>query len=85
MPLYNTQIDQIGEQLEDLGEAEVLGEHQAYFFISPNREKYFGTPKTGPEAIPELHFPGILPETTKWLIKNKNIKNLIIDYISDLR
>ena len=40
MPLYNTQIDQIGEQLEDLGEAEVLGEHQAYFFISPNREKY---------------------------------------------
>ena len=27
----------------------------------PNREKYFGTSKTGMEAIPELHFPGIGP------------------------
>lgn len=45
----------------------------------PNREKYFGSPKTGPEAIPELHFPGISPETTEWLIKNRNIKALGLD------
>ncbi|MEI6068077.1 MAG: cyclase family protein [Methylococcaceae bacterium] len=45
----------------------------------PNREKYFGTPKTGMEAIPELHFPGILPETTQWLIEKRAIKTLGLD------
>jgi len=45
----------------------------------PNREKYFGTPKTGMEAIPELHFPGILPETTQWLVEKRNIKALGLD------
>jgi kynurenine formamidase len=45
----------------------------------PNREKYFGSAKTGVEAIPELHFPGIDPETTKWLIEKRNIKALGLD------
>ena len=45
----------------------------------PNREKYFGSPKTGPEAIPELHFPGIDPETTKWLVEKRKIKSLGLD------
>ncbi|MGR9074132.1 MAG: cyclase family protein [Gammaproteobacteria bacterium] len=45
----------------------------------PDREKYFGTAKTGPEAIPELHFPGILPDTTQWLIDKRNIKALGLD------
>lgn len=45
----------------------------------PNRGKYFGTPKTGPEAIPELHFPGILPATTQWLVEKRNIKALGLD------
>ena len=45
----------------------------------PNREKYFGTPKTGLEAIPELHFPGISPETTQWLVEKRNIKALGLD------
>ena len=41
--------------------------------------KYFGTAKKGPEAIPELHFPGIDPETTAWLIKERNVKALGLD------
>ena len=45
----------------------------------PDREKYFGTPKTGMEAIPELHFPGILPETTQWLVEKRTIKALGLD------
>jgi kynurenine formamidase len=45
----------------------------------PDREKYFGTPKTGQEAIPELHFPGISPETTQWLVEKRNIKALGLD------
>ena len=31
------------------------------------------------EAIPELHFPGILPETTQWLVEKRNIKALGLD------
>ncbi|MFZ9661301.1 MAG: cyclase family protein [Chitinophagaceae bacterium] len=45
----------------------------------PDRMKYFGTAKTGVEAIPELHFPGIDPATTEWLVRNRNIKALGLD------
>ncbi len=45
----------------------------------PDREGYFGTAKTGNEAIPELHFPGIQPETALWLAKSRNIKAVGLD------
>lgn len=45
----------------------------------PDRKKYFGTSKTGIEAIPELHFPGIGQETTQWLVEKRNIKALGLD------
>ena len=45
----------------------------------PNREKYLGTAKTGLEAIPKLHFPGISPTATQWLVENRNIKALGLD------
>ncbi len=45
----------------------------------PNRKRYFGTSKTGSAAIPELHFPGILPGTTQWLVEKRNIKALGLD------
>lgn len=45
----------------------------------PDRAKYFGTPNKGPEAIPMLHFPGINPETTKWLVENRKIKAMGLD------
>jgi len=45
----------------------------------PNRAAYFGTPKTGMAAIPELHFPGIDPKTTLWLVKERSIKALGLD------
>jgi kynurenine formamidase len=50
-----------------------------YGAFYPDREKYFGTVKTGPDAIPELHFPGVQPATTEWLVKNRNIKALGLD------
>lgn len=45
----------------------------------PDREKYFGSAKTGPEAIPELHFPGIDPVTAEWLVTKKKIKAAGLD------
>jgi kynurenine formamidase len=45
----------------------------------PDREKYFGTVKKGVDAIPELHFPGVHPETTQWLVEKRNIKAMGLD------
>ncbi|SFT90292.1 Kynurenine formamidase [Algoriphagus locisalis] len=45
----------------------------------PDREAYFGTARTGAEAIPELHFPGIQPETAEWLAKSRNVKAVGLD------
>lgn len=45
----------------------------------PDREHYFGTPKTGMAAIPELHFPGILPDAAQWLVEKRNIKAVGLD------
>lgn len=50
-----------------------------YGAFYPDRQKYFGTAKIGVAAIPELHFPGIAPETADWLIKNRNIKAMGLD------
>ena len=45
----------------------------------PDREKYFGTATRGVDAIPELHFPGVHPETTQWLVEKRNIKAMGLD------
>lgn len=50
-----------------------------YGAFYPDRAGYFGTPKTGPEAIPELHFPGIGPAAAAWLVENRNIKAAGLD------
>ena len=45
----------------------------------PDALKYFGTDKTGEEAIPFLHFPGIDPKLAEWLVKNRKIKAVGLD------
>jgi len=40
---------------------------------------YLGTDKTGSEAIPDLHFPGIAPEAAQWLVDNRGIVAVGID------
>ncbi len=35
----------------------------------PDRERYMGTARTGPEAVPELHFPGLDPRTASLLLE----------------
>lgn len=48
----------------------------------PDAKKYLGTDKRGPEAVKELHFPGLSPEAAEWLIKNRNIKAVGLDTAS---
>jgi kynurenine formamidase len=45
--------------------------HTGYGNFYPNREKYFGSSKIGPDALDELHFPGLHPSTADFLISKK--------------
>jgi kynurenine formamidase len=53
--------------------------HTGYGRFYPDREKYFGTKKKGPEAIPELHFPGIDPAAAQWLVDKRRVKAMGLD------
>lgn len=53
--------------------------HTGYGKFYPDRAKVLGTAKLGVEAIPELHFPGIAPETTQWLLDKRDIKAMGLD------
>jgi len=45
----------------------------------PDRARYLGTTKTGPAAVPQLHFPGIDPATARWLMAERRIDAVGID------
>lgn len=45
----------------------------------PDKVKYMGTDKRGPEAVKLLHFPGLDPEAAKWLVENRNINAIGLD------
>ncbi len=45
----------------------------------PDREGYLGTARSGAEAVPELHFPGLHPDAARWLVENRRIDALGID------
>jgi kynurenine formamidase len=44
----------------------------------PDKERYLGTTKTGPDAVPDLHFPGIDSTAAAWLVARK-VKAVGID------
>lgn len=44
-----------------------------------DRTAYLGTPLTGPDAVPELHFPGIGSEAAQWLVDERGIVAVGID------
>ena len=47
-----------------------------------HREKYLGTAAKGPEAVAELHFPGLDPTAAQWLAEHRAIKAIGIDTAS---
>ena len=48
----------------------------------PDKIKYLGTDKRGEGAVKLLHFPGLSPKASAWLIKNRNIHAIGIDTAS---
>jgi len=53
--------------------------HTGYGKFWPDRLKYIGTNTIGESALDELHFPGLHPDATKWLLENCNINAVGID------
>ncbi|MBX2992627.1 MAG: cyclase family protein [Bacteroidetes bacterium] len=45
----------------------------------PHREEYLGTSELGAAAVAKLRFPGLHPETAKWLLSSRSIKAIGID------
>jgi len=48
----------------------------------PDKKNYLGTDQRGPDAVKELHFPGLDPNAAKWLVENRKIKAVGIDTAS---
>lgn len=48
----------------------------------PDRKRYLGTDERGPDAVAKLHFPGLHPDTARWLTQNRNIKAIGLDTAS---
>jgi kynurenine formamidase len=48
----------------------------------PDRKRYLGTDRLGPDAVAELHFPGLSPDAAKWLTEHRAIKAIGIDTAS---
>jgi kynurenine formamidase len=48
----------------------------------PDRKKYLGTEERGAAAVPKLHFPGLHPDTARWLTQNRSIKAIGLDTAS---
>ena len=44
-----------------------------------DRAAYLGTDRRGPEAVPELHFPGLAPEAAQWLVDQRRIDAFGLD------
>lgn len=48
----------------------------------PDKKAYLGTDQKGPDAVKELHFPGLHPDTARWLVENRKFKAVGIDTAS---
>ena len=44
-----------------------------------DRARYLGTERTGPEAVSELHFPGLHPDAARWLVERRSIGAIGLD------
>ena len=48
----------------------------------PDKKAYLGTDQKGPDAVRDLHFPGLHPDTAKWLLENRKFRAVGIDTAS---
>lgn len=73
------EIEQWEENHGELADGTILLFRTGMGQYWPDAEQYLGTSKRGEEALAELSFPGIHPETAQWLVDNRNIKAVGLD------
>lgn len=81
-PDYQVSVGDITDWEKENGqipEGSILLLNTGYAKFWPDRVKYMGTDKKGPEAVKELHFPGLHPEAAKWLTENREINAVGLD------
>lgn len=81
-PDYQVSIQDLTSWEKENGQipdGSILLLNTGYAKFWPDRVKYMGTDKRGPEAVKELHFPGLDPKAAKWLTENRNIKSIGLD------
>lgn len=44
-----------------------------------DRARYLGTEATGPDAVPQLHFPGLAPDAARWIASERRVHAVGID------
>lgn len=48
----------------------------------PDKKRYLGTDRSGPDAVKDLHFPGLDPAAAAWLVKERRPKAVGLDTAS---
>ena len=48
----------------------------------PDRKRYLGTDRRGPEGVAELSFPGLAPAAAEWLVQNRKVRSIGLDTAS---
>ena len=56
--------------------------HTGFASRWPDKKSYLGTDQKGPDAVKDLHFPGLHPDAAKWLVENRKLKAIGIDTAS---
>ena len=53
--------------------------HTGYGRYWPDRARYMGTDRRGPEAVADLRFPGLHPDAARWLVEERAVGAVGID------
>jgi kynurenine formamidase len=56
--------------------------HTGFGRYWPDRARYLGTARRGPEAVAELHFPGLDAAAARWLVEKRRVRAVGLDTAS---
>lgn len=81
-PDYQVSIEDLTgweSQHGPIPDGSILLVHTGWDARYDDRTAYLGTARTGPEAVAQLHFPGLAPDAARWLVNNRRISAFGID------
>ncbi len=85
-PDYQISVEDLtnweAEQQKQIPNGSIVLLQTGFSNFYPNPIKYLGTDQRGEDAVKLLHFPGLSPEASEWLVKNRNIHAIGIDTAS---